>query len=579
MPVASRFLFCACLILLWWPPNVTVAQAPAEQDTSQLPDIAPQEIEIRGELQIDFPALVRQPLQGFEATQPLPSVPVDRLPYVEPYKQELDALPGQLPAPAPVSQSTQRPPPPRTGTLEFGSGRYFSRFVEGHVSAPLSSNETLSFQLDYHGTEGETPFENLDTESSSDEAVGTIRLTSRRDPVHVQAAIDGTVDDYALFGVPRGTGLSTTSAPDRTLTSGGVSVDMETVGSVSSHVGFSFHRTQYETTFSSTPDLTFRENRIAFDGSIELPFGPVPGRLEAALSHSRLREDVPDDAQSDLDVGGIVTVIDRPDLMVKGGLRVLWAEGPNDPARADSRTESPSYVAPVLNVEWHLTPWATVVARNRPHLDGASLRALHAQNPFVEAAPTTRPTLYAADSETGLNLTAGRFRFETRAGFRYAPSYRYFQTPTAATQPQGLFSVRHDEARIFHGGARIALQGVDGVQASLGVSVRDGEFTDSDTDIPHFATVTADAMAAVSFADDKGYFQLTGTLDGPRDRTTVREDEIDTFLALDITGSYSITSLVDIVVRANNIGSGTLERWPEFPRPSNSVSAGFQIRW
>jgi len=553
------------------------AQQQAESDTTQLPEIAPREIEIRGELQIDFPSVERQPLDGFWTSPTLPRVPTSRVPYREPYALELDSLPGRVSSTVQATQALSSSPPPRSGSFELGVGRYVSRFFEGHISTPLSDNETLAFELDYSGTEGETPFAALDTESASDEGEGGLRFRSRRDPIHVDATLMGRADDYNLFGAPRVAPLTSDAASERTLTSGGANVNVKTVGSIRSSVGVSFTHTESETTFPDT-DFTLQQDRISVEGSIQLPLGPVDGSLDGSFSHTRLRDDVPDDAESELDVGGTVTLYEGPEARLEGGARVLWTKGPSVPVASSSPDISSTYVSPVVNAEWSPTSWATIVAHNTPHLEGGSLLSVHGDNPYIERAPSTRATLYMADARTGVDISAGWIRLEPRVGIRYAPSYRFFSRSVGPTA-DGLFSVQHGEARIIHGGGEVALQGVEGIQASVGVSIRDGELTNRDTDIPNFASVTADAMAAFSFADDKGYIQVTGTVLGPRDVSTGSQEEVDSFVAFDLRGSYAVTSIIDAVVRLNNIGSDTLERWPDFPRPANSVAVGIRMHW
>jgi len=575
MSLLLRCLVLGSLLFLGCLPGALAQPQPS--DTTQLPEIAPREIEIRGDLQIDFPALERQPLDGFLSPPSLPTVPAERIPYVEPYALDLDALSGVPPEPAVATQqSTSRPPAPRSGSIEAGAGRYFSRFFNTHLSAPISSNERLAFHVDYTGTEGETPFEGRDVESSNDEAKGGLRFKSRRDPVHLDVALTGAVDDYVLFGVPGPSGVSA-SAPERTLASGGGSVDLQTVGSVASRLRLSYTRTQSETTGPSGSDFSFRQGRVSGTGELHLPFGPVDGTLDVTFGHTRIRDDVPDRSESELDVGGLFTVLERPSLTVRGGARVLWTRGPTSPGAASSPDVSSTYVSPVVDAKWDATSWATVVAQNRPHLEGSGLLALHRENPYAELAPPTRPTLYTVDAQTGVNLSLGWVRIEPRFGVKYAPSYRFFVAPSFGSN--GLFSARYEDARIIHGGGTIALQGLDGIQASIGLSARDGRLTDLDTDIPNFASVTADAMFGVSFADDKGHLQLTGRLEGPRDVDLAGTDEVDTYLSIDVKGSYAVTPLIDLVVRADRIGADTLERWPGFPRPANSIGVGARIRW
>ena len=575
----SRSLLAPCLLTLLLLPLPVMAQ---EQDTDpesdqeqtdspQLPEIAPREFEIRGELQIAFPELDRQPLTGFAAPPSRASVPTDRTPYVEPYKQELEALPDRLPVPEAVSAPVQSTPPPLTGFLEAGSGRYFSRFATGHFSVPLSPHEQVSVRADYTGTEGFTPFNDTNIETPSDALDGRIRLDSRRDPVHLSVAAEGLIDDYTLYGVGQPPGGS--SIPDRTFYSGQLSGRLETVGPIPAELGVRYGHHQYTTTRSSDAEITFRERRVSVDGALELSLNDLEGRVDGTFSRSALGGDVPGGTELDLDAGTSFRVIEESGLTVRAGGRVLWAEGPSVPSQAQSPTATSTFVLPTVRAEWTAASWATIFAENTPRLDGASLRTYHHQNPYTETAPPARPTVYTTDAQAGVDLTRGWLRLQADAGYRYAPSYRYYR-PQA-----GRFAVGYGSARIVHGGGRIALQGVENVQAALGLTLRDGTLPSQDTEIPYFATVHANAMVSVAFADGDAYLQATGTLEGSRATDLAGTDELGSYLAVDVEGSYSVTSTIDLVLRAENLSPESPERWLGYPRPPTQITGGFRIRW
>ena len=580
MPTFIRTLLVPCLLSLLLLPVSVHAQeqdttdSASEQDPAespQLPEIAPREFEIRGELQIAFPELDRQPLSGFASPPSRPSVRVNRTPYVEPYKQELDALPDRIPVPETVSAPVQSAPPPLTGFLEAGSGRYFSRFATGHFSVPLSPHEQVSVRADYTGTEGFTPFSNTTIETPSDALDGRIRLDSRRDPVHLSVTAEGLIDDYTLYGVAQNPGSS--FIPDRTFYSGQISGRLETVGTTPAELGLHYGQHQYTTTRSSDVETTFRERRLRVDGALELPLNGLDGRFDGVFSRSILGGDVPGGTELDLDAGASFQVFQESDVTVRAGGRVLWAKGPSFPNQAQSPTTSSTFVLPAARAEWAAAPWATVFAENTPRLDGSSLRAYHRQNPYTDTAPPARPTVYTTDAQAGVDLTRGWLRFQADAGYRYAPSYRYYR-PQA-----GRFAVAYGSARILHGGGRVALQGVENVQAALDVSLRDGTLPAQNTDIPYFASVRTTVMASVAFADGDAYLQATGTIDGPRTTDLAGANELGSYVAVDVEGSYSVTSTIDLVLRAENLSPKSPEQWLGYPRPPAQITGGFRIRW
>src|SRR5690625_5734953 len=86
---------------------VAGAVAQDQEEAPALPDIAPRTVEIRGQLEINFPALERQPLVGFNPPPRIIDL-TNRLPYMEPYRisaAELPASPLQPPERLHIGQS------------------------------------------------------------------------------------------------------------------------------------------------------------------------------------------------------------------------------------------------------------------------------------------------------------------------------------------------------------------------------------------------------------------------------------------------------------------------------------------
>lgn len=132
----AAFLLLGLVGLLGLPQETN---AQRRDTTVVLPDIAPREVEIRGRLEIAFPSLRRQPLVGFNPPPRIPTLPVDRLPYIGDYKQQTSDLPGtplrRPEAPPALSGAAY---PPANGEVATWIGRYFSRGARLAVEAPVA---------------------------------------------------------------------------------------------------------------------------------------------------------------------------------------------------------------------------------------------------------------------------------------------------------------------------------------------------------------------------------------------------------------------------------------------------------
>jgi hypothetical protein len=553
----------------------TLLVAPCAQgqqpDTTQLPEIAPREIEIRGERQIALPSLERQPLTGFASPPTVPPVPADHEPYVGSYEQPLDDLPESLPVPETVSEPMRPTAEPARGFLEGGTGRYFRRFFEGRVGLPLSATERLSVHGTYAGTE---------SDPDDDVAEARLRLNSNQDAVRIGGQVYGAAQRYALFGATTDTATASVS-PDREGASAGGSVDVQSKGPIAAGAGLDYDYVKY--TSELGPDgneVAFTQQQVELRGSVTAPFSYRP-HLDATYQRSWLGGDAPDETAFDLEAEGTLSFFQTDATSVEVGATVLAFDTPAQPASSTVGAASATFIAPSVRAEWRFAEGARLHFRNRPRLGDTSLDHLYTTNPYAQFAPSLRPTLETTNAEAGLTLTRGPVRIIAAAGYRYAPTYRVFDLAgSLQSNVDNLYRVGYDAARIVQGRGEVALQGIDGVQASLSLSVRDGTLKSPDIDIPNFAAVTADAMLAVSFAGGDGFLEAHGHFEGPRDAGLEAQDpRLDSYFSADLEGSYALGSGLAIVARAEDLSVDAPTLWAAYPRPPAQVSVGLRLRW
>ncbi|MDX1637367.1 MAG: hypothetical protein R3281_05330 [Balneolaceae bacterium] len=142
------------------------ATAGAQQDQAQsslLPEIDPQDIEIRSEFTARFPGLRRQPILGFTPEPSIYQVDPDRMPFMESQEEVVANLPItdlSRPDPPPYQPLSYEPEINAYGRL--GVGSFVSPEAEFWGINRFSKNSYISGRLDYHSTNG-----HLDTENSS----------------------------------------------------------------------------------------------------------------------------------------------------------------------------------------------------------------------------------------------------------------------------------------------------------------------------------------------------------------------------------------------------------------------------
>lgn len=546
-----------------------------QTDTTQLPEIAPREIEIRGERQIALPSLERQPLTGFASSRSFPTVPVDRQPYLEPYEQELDDMPESLPVPEQMATSLEPEANPAGGFIQGGGGRYSSRFFESRVLVPISNKERVSFHGDYAGTEGFSPFAGDTVNTPSDVAEARVRFESRRDPVRINADVYGSAQSFTLYGTPRNP-----NEADRDTYSAGTSIRLASpnVEDVVAEVRYDHSEvTSHLFGPNQQMELDYREQQLGLDGTLTAPIALRP-QAKATYTYSRFSGNARNDQAYTVDGRGTVSFFESDSSSLEVGAAVLSLDTPADPTTT-SRAVGSTYVVPYVHALWRLNESARLFVRNRPQLSDPSLDHLYAQNPYAEHAPSLRPTVETTNARAGLTVTTGPVRLSASTGYRYAPTYRFFEPADPGGLNSGLFEVEYESAQIIEAEGQIGLQGIRGVHASVGVSVRNGTLGTTDTDIPNFATVTGNAMFSVSFADGAGFFEVLSEFEGPRPAGRAQSTQLDSYFTVDLEGSYAISSNVDVVVRAKNLAFRTPTLWQGYPRPPAEITTGLRFNW
>ncbi|MFP8489811.1 hypothetical protein ACKGJO_12045 [Gracilimonas sp. Q87] len=162
------FLFIACLF-----PAITIAQdRQAGADNTLLPEINPQDIEIRSEFKARFPGLRRQPILGFNPTPRVFQIDPNRIPFIETREEAVANIAvTQLGRPEPPTRSVLRDPQRVNGYLRSALGSYLSPDINGYGYYALSENSAVNGNVNLRGSTGhldgpESSFRYLDANAS-----------------------------------------------------------------------------------------------------------------------------------------------------------------------------------------------------------------------------------------------------------------------------------------------------------------------------------------------------------------------------------------------------------------------------
>lgn len=154
----STLLFA--LLLISWDAD---AQSSANAQNTLLPEINPQDIEIRSEFRARFPGLRRQPILGFNPKPRIFRIDPNRMPFMESRDQAVASVAiTQLDRPDPPVRTVISAPRRGNAYIKAGYGNFLTPEVNGYFYQGLNEKSNLSGNVNYSSSDG-----HLDNQLSS----------------------------------------------------------------------------------------------------------------------------------------------------------------------------------------------------------------------------------------------------------------------------------------------------------------------------------------------------------------------------------------------------------------------------
>ena len=197
----NRFLlFVVTVTIIATAATAAVAQDQQDNENSLLPEIDPQDIEIRSQFKAQFPGLRRQPILGFDPTPRVYQIDPNRMPFMETEEQVVADLP--------VSELSRPDPPAYTPPHYSDDINLFSRLGFGSYATPeaqlwgvsrISEKSYVGGDLDFSSSDG-----HLDNQQSSfrflDASAQYVTKLSSESRVEVDGGIRNSFNN--MFDLP-----------------------------------------------------------------------------------------------------------------------------------------------------------------------------------------------------------------------------------------------------------------------------------------------------------------------------------------------------------------------------------------
>jgi len=558
-----------------------------------LPDLAPRDVEIRGQLEISFPSLQRQPLIGFNPPPRVPEIPPSRRPVMEDYAHAGTAVDRTLleaPVPPAVARLGNRTP--LSGEAELSTGRYLARRIHAKAIAPLPEGHDLRGIVDYVGSNGlEVAREPETVKNPADDFSARVDYGRTWSAVAIGAWVEGYADAYNLYGIVPGESSLVAPAPDRKAGSFGggfrLSAGPNSVIDFEVELGASGENVDtelYPGGQIEDPTSDISESRGFLTASLGVPSGPgdliidVAGQTAGVDDSGFLGTSV---QQGEASVGYRFRTA-RFRLHVGGRVLTTSFEGEVGGMPTDDR-RSAVYLSPDIDLRFALSRAIELFAANSPAVIANSLGDLFAANPFLVSAPAMQPSISTVDGRAGANISTRDLRASAWLHYQRSPNMLYFANSTGSGAGRvefGYFNALYAEASIFGIGGEVGWSMRSGVQFSLGGKLNRSDLSDEDSRIPYVPSFEGWIGASIPFLDTRGLFQATGRYVGKRYADVEEDAEVDPFLGVDLYAHYNVLRNVGIVARLDNLSPGGLDiLWDGYPQRTNVFMLGVRLLW
>ena len=585
-PTRNGYTTCLLALAIGVCTSLPVYAQETEEPAPVLPDITPRVVEIRAGLDISLPSLQRQPLIGFNPPPRVASVPADRRPYAEVYKQKSADLPeSPLAALDPDPVASLSSGAPGRGMAEAAAGRYLGRLIRLRTELPLSRSTAFRARLDYAGSEGHSSAdipENISASFNAFEAL--VGLQHQTKPVSFGLDLDGLVNARRMYGAVPSAGrlFGLRMTPLRKGQGGGGAIWIKTNATTrvdfNARARYSVHswETNANRPESEAGSDEFTRNESAWTLESKLAFPLTNGsELTGDVRYTQLGFDTEEiNGVSMMDAGAGTRIRVGPQLHAMGGIRFLTF--------AESDSTSSSWIAPEVNLEFWLLPALQLYARNDARAEHRSTASMYRENPFLVDRPIVQPTIYTLDMRVGGRIQVGVVGIDMHGGYANAPNYRYFEAAgidESRGYAQGMIAARYAEATIAYAGGDLSVHLPAGLSIAAGLTFRNGKLKEADTDIPYFGPVTGRGGLSWSFRNGRGFLQTTLDYEGARHVTAGSMHKLDGYFDVDVSALYPITKRIGILLRLDNIVAGNAARWEHYDRTPFGISLGARTQW
>lgn len=559
----------------------------ARQDAA-LPDLAPREVEITGDLTISFPALRRQPIIGFNPPPRVPDIPGNRQPYTEAYAQrsaDLPPSPLQPPEPPQVSAIERRVA--AEGLIDARLGAYLDRSLQADVTMLQSESTTALLDLDYFGTDGQDlVVSGSNVTTGRDVFSAGARLEHRTGPMVLGVGGSGFRSSYGLYGAVPDPG-----SPARA-DAGRVVSGFEGMVSTGTRAGSRNRLSLQATAGITNVNSELFDPAVRIDPATEREAGYLELDFDSAfpIRDGEIRLNA-EGSSMGLDTSGF------PGSTVRSGIasaELAWQYSANLFIQAgaaflgfntDSQTgvdpnRSLSYLAPVVGIEYLVSDAVSLKALARPVMSSGLLKDILADSPVVIDEPILLPSMATLDARLGLHVQSELFTAAIAGGWRDQPFRRIAYEPSVSNRgySTGYPALDYRSTDVIFSTVDVSVIPFRGLQVGLDALWQQATLAATSEQAPYVSPLVFGGFISLSIMEGDLETRVEFVHESSRQSDVAGTTDVPSFTSVNAMVSWFFHQNYGLTSGVRDLGSDQ-EYWRGYAYESNVFFLGFRYRW
>lgn len=547
-------------------------QTQGSQDNSLLPEINPQDIEIRSDFRARFPGLRRQPILGFNPKPRVYQIDPNRKPFMETPEEAVAGVEmAELDRPEGPQHSYLAIPNRGNIFLKTGIGSLLSPEIAAYAANSFNNKEVISAELNFNSAAGHLPQDDGAYRTLDLQAQYTRSLSNNR-KLQVQGGM--LSDHFDLFNA----GLPET--PEKTNSGARVAIALSQSNNAfmgsEIHLGGTLFSSEIPSAQQTAPCVPFCYGgklfektyfagyEIKWPGAKMYEVMKISARLEGGNAETDLASENWMHAGAAFSYEKLFNF--RTRVSGSGGMAYV----------KDARSAK-LYIAPKVEVNHYLTEHINLSGKAYAMPRFEPMQAYHQFNRFLDTGNNLRHAYTTGvEGEVAYRLIEGNAIFGG-VSFNYTKDYAYYQRASDGANRIGFYEIDYGQARIFELYFGITQQLVpEKFWFDARLYARNHSLSNGD-DIPYQERVGFEGALAfrpVHKFTVKSWANYVG-----KRNDTASPDDLKAFVLLNGSAEYQINSTFGLYAKVLNILGQKYEIWNGYEERPFQIFGGITFRF